>query len=118
MRPLPWRIRSESSRSIEVGADRSLLTFNGVEEIFGSFLKCDEDILFHVETDLFNDGMSCTANITEDDLADEKQSVVEDVEFRSLLGCGNVCLHQRMDVVAIADVGDNAVLMHAIHIDP
>jgi hypothetical protein len=65
-------------------------------------LECDQNVVFHVETDLFDAGDRLEM-IAIDHLADEKQRVFEDIQLRALLGRFDISNDQRMKIESFAN---------------
>lgn len=60
----------------------------------------DENVVFHVETDLFDAGDRLEL-IAIDHLADEEQRVFEDIQLRSLFGRFDISNDQRMKIESV-----------------
>ena len=82
-------------------AERERLTFDGFEDVFGFLLESDENVVFHVEADLFDTG-DRSQMIPVDHLADEKESVLEDIQLRPLFGRFNIRHDQRVKIEPLA----------------
>ena len=72
------------------------LTFHLVEDVLGLFLKGDQDVLFQIETHLF-DICLLSHRVGIDQFEDEKQSIVANIEFGALFHFLNILDHQLMD---------------------
>ena len=73
-----------------------------IEDVFGLFLESDEDVLFEIEADLLDLSL-LSHRISIDEFDDEKESILEHIEFRALLSRLNVEHHQWMDFKSLTE---------------